>query len=286
MPIFVDPLFTLPPAPDTSISADGILRVTVDRDHGGVLLVAVYTTPTPYKVRFCRADGTTVRSGDAAWAPGGYAVAYDHEIPLGVAAQWYAVPVDAAGIAGAPSLHAAVTVPEIEDGGMTDTWVKSTVDAGLSMRLWQTTAPVVTRAGRVTLSPIAGAAFPAATWDLHAASGSQFTFGTDTLEQVDAMEALTDAGPVLIQMQRSTGRRDRYYLLGDIEEAFGIDDLGTDPRRIWTVPAQEVARPATLDAPLIIPGSTYAALPDQFVTYDVLTAQIATYLALVGSPSV
>ena len=85
MPIPVDPSFVWPDAPTTTTSTDGRLAARVDSAHGGVLLRADFTgdATEAVKARFYRGDGSLVRSGDPAMAPGGVALAYDHEAPVG-----------------------------------------------------------------------------------------------------------------------------------------------------------------------------------------------------------
>ena len=282
MPIVVDPSYTPPPPPTVVTSPDGILTATVDTTHAGVLLTANYSTdPTVAKVRFLRGDGTAVRSGDTAWAPGGWANAYDHEAPLGVGVSWYAVPIGFDGTEGTPSALVAVEIPAPEWG----LWIKPVLDPGASMliEVLAGTRPHARRA-RNAFSDVPGASLGVASWDRRGPIEMQAQLRTATPAESVALSELLDSGPLLIQPAPRYALPGIYALAGDEAWDYENDAQGTG-RRVWSLPFTEIARPATLDAPLLIPGRSWDQVAAGYASYDDLAAQVESYNALLGAPS-
>lgn len=274
MPIVLDPGVAAPDVVESVTSADGILTVFVDEVFGGALLQADFSAlaTDPIKVRFVR-DGVMVRSGDPAWAPGGIAFAYDHEVPLGAASSWTAVPIFPDGTVGSASLAAALTVPfDVSD--FRTIWLKSITNPGLSLRLQPVLPlPTFTRASSNSFTRIPGSKYPLGTYDKRAARQAEYHFYTDSAGERDALDLLLDQGTLLLQAPYSHYTPDIYCLPGDSSEqpaGAGMDD----PDREWVIPFTEVKRPPTIDAPLFIPGHSYG---DQMILAPTYAERLAAW---------
>lgn len=281
MPIVVDPTF-VPPAPPASVtSADGILTATVDQPHAGVLLKADFSalTPAPIAVRFLRGDAP-VRSGDTAPAPGGIAVAYDHESPLGQPSSWTAVPVFADGTEGPPSQPVAVTVPEIADPQRC-VWLKSPTDPDVSRQVWLETPPDLTREASTSLTGAVGSRFPVGSWDVRGGYATSFAVVTESPRERADLEALLDTGPLLYQCSQTVDLPDFWFLPGDVSWTW-VGPVGQEVRQ-WTIGVTEIARPSTVGASLRIPGNSCADLLDAYPTCADLLAAVPTCLDLLGA---
>jgi hypothetical protein len=285
MAIVIDPSSTPPVPPVTATGTDGILTARRDDAWAGAVLTATYTGTLPQQVRFTRVgpDGVEmpVRSGDLAWAPGGIAVAYDHEAPLGAAVTWYAYPVTAAGVVGAASAGVSLTIPEPTTPA--DVWLKSLVDPALSLPVWVQSWPQLDYAARQQRADVLGRPAPVLTVDAWSTSASEAVIFTQTLDERAALLDLLTSGSVLLAQTRAVnGRPDQYIVPGSISEALFTDS--TDPARVWTVALTEVDRPPTIDAGLLIPGRSYADSAQAWPTYADRTATGQTYGAVtVGS---
>lgn len=279
MPIIVDPSFVPPGPPTTATSSDSVVTATLDAAHAGVVLKASYTIgTTPIKVAFFR-DGVPVRSGDLAWAPGGIAVAYDHEAPLGVASSWTAVPHFADGTTAAMSQPAVLTIPN--PSGAQTAWLKSVIDPALSRTVWVETPPTMALAASTSISPALGSPFPVGSWDVRAAYTTSFALVTQTASERIALEALLDSGPLLYQCASTVDLPDFYLLPGDVSWEWVAG--ASDATRRWTVPATEIDRPSTLDAPLRIPGLSWASTVATYASWSTLTAAKSSWAALLGA---
>lgn len=228
------------------------------------------------KVRFYRGDGTLVRSGDPAWAPGGTAVAYDHEAPVGGSVAYYAVPETLSGAQGAATATLAVSVPEPTD--VRSLWLKSPLQPALSALVWVEDPPQIASAARTSVTPISGAPLGVTSWDVRTGMTTSMVIVTETAVEAATVEALLDAGPLLIQTKVAYDFPDAYWLPGDWtrDRVARMDN----PMSRWTVPFVQCRRPATLDAPLMIPGNSYDTPP--YVSYDAAKATGLSYNALLG----
>lgn len=280
MSIIIDPDDAPPDPPVEVTSPDGILTARRDDDWAGVYLIADFSglSPDPARVRFTRVsmDGVEVpvRSGDVAWAPGGTAVAYDHEAPLGQSSAWYAYPIDWNGIVGDRSDGAAVTPPEPTP--VRDVWLKSLSDPALSLRVKVMAWPELQYGERQQRFDILGAASPVMRVDAWSLASSSVTIETDTLEERVALHALLTSGAtVLAQTRLINGRPDTYWVPGQITES--MPGTSTDPYRTWTMSVTAVDRPSTVDAPLRIPGRSYDDSAAMWPTYADRTATGQTY---------
>lgn len=280
MSIVIDP--DAPPVvpPVEVTSPDGILTARRDDAWAGVVLTADYTgaDPVPGRVRLVRVgpDGqeTPVRSGDLAWAPGGLAVAYDHEAPLGVPVTWYAYPVAADGTLGTRSQGAALTIPEPD--APRDVWLKSVNDPATSLRVLVTSWPTQEYAARQQRLDILGAASPVIGIDTWSLGSGDVQILTESLDERIALLGLLTSGSVLLAQTRGAyGRPDAYMVPGAPSEQ--MIGAATDPGRLWTVTMTSVDRPPTLDAGLRIPGRSYADTAVMLPTYADRTATGQTY---------
>lgn len=280
MSIIIDPDDTPPGPPVEVVSPDGILTARRDDTWAGVLLIADFSDldPDPMKVRFTRvgADGVevAVRSGDAAWAPGGVAVAYDHEAPLGQSSAWYAYPIGWDGVVGDRSDGAAVTPPSPVP--VRDVWLKSLSDPALSLLVKVMAWPELQYGERQQRFDVLGAASPVMRVDSWSLATSTVTVETDTLDERVAFRALITSGAtVLAQTRMINGRPDAYWVPGGFNEV--MPGVSTDPHRTWTVAVTEVDRPTTVGSPLRIPGRSYDTSSLTWPTYADRTATGQTY---------
>lgn len=230
------------------------------------------------QVRFYRGS-QLVRSGDPASAPGGVAVAYDHEAPWGVASSWTAVPIEVDGTVGAATEPAALMVAE-DLSLVDDLWVKSLSEPSLSLRATVVELPGVSSSGRAEYSSVPGAALPVVSWDLH--SGYTFTLRclTETAEQRAAMEAVVDSGTLLLQTPTAVDLDDLFVITGDVSWAWVNDSR--DPAREWTIAVTQVNRPSAVGAPLRIPGRTSDDVLSTYSTCATLLAQVPSCHSLLG----
>ncbi|MGH3500931.1 MAG: hypothetical protein ACRDQA_08560 [Nocardioidaceae bacterium] len=272
MPIIADPNAPAPTPPETSTGIDGVLTAYLDPAWAGVLLVARFGSGVS-RVRFWRGD-TLVRSGDWAAAPGGIAVAYDHEAPLGGTGNSWHAEADT-GVISDP-----VGLVIVEPSDLSRVWLKSIDNPVLSATFVVSTWPELTYAARRDVSPLVGSAYPAISTDIRQAATSTMTIWTSTAAEAESLHTLVDSGVLLLQPTAETHRGDSYISMGDLVQA----DAGVpqNQQRLWTLPLTSIARPATTDQRLRVPGRSYADRYAKYPTYgDVPTR---TYLgALIGS---
>jgi hypothetical protein len=281
--IVIDPAAPQPTPPVEAVSPDGILTARRDDLWAGAYLVADYSAAAsrPQRVRVVRAgaDGVEVpvRGGDLAWAPGGVAIAYDHEAPLGQPCVWYAYPVSASGEVGARSEGVALAIPEPQP--TRDVWIKSVSQPDLSLRVRVESWPALEYGARQERFDVEGAPAPVMRVDVWSLPTSSVTIETDTLAEREALlQLLTTSTTVLVQTRQEYGRPDAYWVPGAVTETM-TGDAG-DPHRSWTVPVTAVDRPPTVDTPLRIPSRSYRDSALQWPTYADRTATGQTYRAV------
>lgn len=275
MPIILDPSIPNPTAPTSVTSSDSHLTVYSDVTHAGVLLRADFHSlgTVPWKVRFLR-NGVPVRSGDAAWAPGGYAVAYDHEAPLGDTSVWTAVPVYQFAADGAPSTPAAYAVPAMADD--VDCWVKPVNDPGLAVAFQVHSDRVeIGWSGRTQSYAVPGRSLPIGTYDRRTMNAVSITLRTDTRAEKDALAAAMDTGPVLVQLRDTYGIDDFYAIPGDSTERYFLGMFS----QLRDIPStfMPCERPPTLDSPLFVPGHSWDEMALVAGTWDAAAATWPTW---------
>lgn len=286
MTIIVDPGFVPPPPPTVAVSSDDRLTATADNAHAGALLKADFSDlPTlPRRVRFYRGDGSPVRSGDPAYAPGGVAVAYDHEAPLGGPVSWYAVPVFKDGSTGTPTTAAALTLTAAP---ASRAWLKPLLNPDLAIIGRASRAEEQGRGFRTNFTPVVGATLPGADWDIPLGWTGQITFRTDTEEEYLAMVAALSAGPLLMQPSSCAGLPSDLYLLAQGSMAAArMSGAATGQGwkyREWAISFVAVDRQPTLDSPLIIPGISWDDVPRLYSSWDNLVAVVPSWYALIGA---
>ncbi len=226
---------------------------------------------TTAKVRFERQDGSLVRSGSPAWAPGGYAHAYDHEATLGGGTLWRAVPIRFDGTEGEPSEYVGAVIPGLSDGWA---WLKPVTDPDKAMLL-KVEPPDLSYDGRVDTTSIAGAPRPAATWDILEGFTTQLRSLVREKDVEEQLMALLDEGPVLAQFPACAGLPDFYFIRGKLD----LEHVHWDgwPWRRYQWDAIQIDRPDTTDSPLRIPGLSYDTVARDWTTYDQLAATVESY---------
>lgn len=239
-----------------------------------------YTPGTPFvpgrdatvaRVRFERQDGTVVRSGNPAWAPGGYAHAYDHEATLGGGTLWRAVPIRFDGTEGTPSEYVGAVIPPLSDGWA---WLKPVTDPDKAMLL-KVEPPDLSYDGRVDTTSIAGAPRPAATWDVLEGFTTQLRSLVREKDVEEQLMALLDEGPVLAQFPACAGLPDFYFIRGKLD----LEHVHWDgwPWRRYQWDVIQIDRPDTTDSPLRIPGLSYDTVARDWTTYDQLKSTVESY---------
>lgn len=282
MAIVLDPGLSNPAAGTSVTSSDGVLTVYADTTYAGMLLYADFSglSTKPTQVRFYR-DGLPVRSGDPAWAPGGQAIAYDHEAELGASAGWTAVPIFADGTIGTTSTTAALAVPEMSDD--VDCWIKPTNDPGLSCAFPIHTDQIDEAwAARTQATPVPGRRFGIGTYDLRSPAPMSITLRTVTKAGKTALNKALDTGPVLVQLRSLFGIDDFYAIPGDNSARY-FGELISQVRDMPTsfTPCD---RPPTANSPLFVPGHSWA---QQLAVAPTWTSRLVTWPtwldALVGT---
>lgn len=239
-----------------------------------------YTPETPFipgkpgtvaRVRFERQDGSLVRSGNPAWAPGGYAHAYDHEATLGGGTLWRAVPIRFDGTEGTPSEYVGAVIPALSDGWA---WLKPVADPNKAMLL-KVEPPDLSYDGRVDTTSIAGSARPAATWDVLEGFTTQLRSLVREKPVADQLMALLDEGPVLAQFPACAGLPDFYFIRGKVD----LEHVHWDgyPWRRYQWDVISIDRPDTTDSPLRIPDLSYDTVERDWTTYDQLKSTVVSY---------
>ena len=239
-----------------------------------------YTPATPFipgkpgtvaRVRFERQDGSVVRSGNPAWAPGGYAHAYDHEATLGGGTLWRAVPIRFDGTEGEPSEYVGAVIPALTDGWA---WLKPVTDPDKAMLL-KVEPPDLSYDGRVDTTSIAGAPRPAATWDVLEGFTTQLRSLVREKNVEEQLMALLDEGPVLAQFPACAGLPDFYFIRGKLD----LEHVHWDgwPWRRYQWDVVQIDRPDTTDSPLRIPGLSYDTVARDWTTYDQLKSTVESY---------
>lgn len=289
MPIVVDPSIGNPTPPTSATSSDGKLTAYLDSAHAGVLLKGDFSTLStkPVKIRFYR--GTTlVRSGDAAWSPGGIGVAYDHEAPLGTSCAWTAVPIFADGTTGTSSTAATLTTSAMADD--VDCWVKPIADPGKAVAFSVHTDQIeISWSARTQSYAVPGRRLPIGTYDKRTPNAPSITLRTKTKADKDNLNKALDLGPVLVQLRNTAssevaayGIDDFYAIPGDSTERYFLGMFS----QLRDIPSTFLPcdRPPTLDAPLIIPGTSW---DEQFAlapTWNARLSTWATWNAAIGLP--
>lgn len=223
------------------------------------------------KIRFERQDGSLVRSGNPAWAPGGYAHAYDHEATLGGGTLWRAVPIHFDGTEGEPSEYVGAVIPPLSDGWA---WLKPVTDPDKAMLL-KVEPPDLSYDGRVDTTSIAGAPRPAATWDVLEGFNTQLRSLVREKNVEEQLMALLDEGPVLAQFPACAGLPDFYFIRGKLD----LEHVHWDgwPWRRYQWDVVQIDRPDTTDSPLRIPGLSYDTVARDWTTYDQLKSTVDSY---------
>lgn len=290
----VDPSFS-PPPPETVVkSPDGILWARVDSANAGVHLRADFsaTVPQPVKVRFYRGDGSAVRSGDVAWAPDGLAHAYDHEASPGETNTYFAMPLDVDGVqSGDVSDSLGVTLPWSVD--VSDVWVKNLQDPSKSLHIRASESEETGRPAQTSFTGVPGVAV-----GLSSSSGPtgglsltltvyvddratyRALFGTRANGYTDA---LLDGSVLLVQAHPERGGFEQFYARpnGDLLAARRAHGFGYGMREV-PIGLTESRRPATLGAPLIVPGVSWELVASQYASWDDLAAVVPSWEALLG----
>lgn len=287
MPIVLDQSAPEPPLPTEIVSVDGRLSATVDPGHAGVLLYYNGTEldPPPVHVRFSRAGGDPVRSGDVAYAPGGSAVAYDGEVGLGAAAAYEAIPIGPDGTEGEPSALALLSANPYGRGLEPGVWLKAT--DGQVAQVTVSESSEVDYSGQADSATVLGSSHPVVVSGPHTAPTFTLTilsFGTGehaALSRLLALPGYTPDGQtpatLLVQYARQYQRRDRYCAISSVKES--PDRLPVLATRQFAVELISTARPDPSGAPLRIPGRSYAEVDAQYRTYADMPPG-KTYLSL------
>lgn len=237
----------------------------------------------PEAVRFRRADGTPVRSGYDALAPGGVAVAYDNEAPLSGPVSWYAEPIWLDGVVGAPSAPAAITLTQPPPSRL---WLKSVSQPNLTVLARVATAEETGRTLRSSIVPTAGAQLSGGSSDVTLGWTGTVGLRTDTEAEYNALVEVLSSGVLLMQAPGCAGIPDQMYVLPQGELAArrmqGAETGQGWGFRIWPVSLVQVDRPTALGAPLMIPDLSWASTREDYATWLELRTAVPSWLSLLG----
>lgn len=286
MPFVVSP-GSIPPPPEQSTGADGILTATLWPDAAGVLLSADFSTLLParvHAVRFVRLPDHAVRSGTDALATGNKALAFDHEASVGQAASWVAYPIMDDGTVGAPSAAVTLTLSMIDSGQL---WVKSVTSPAASV-LATVLKPLadITYSARSESQNVLGSAYPVSAWDVWQASSFDLSFDVGSGDARKDLQACLTSGVVLLQANPGIDFDDRFALAGDVtrsryDTVHGVLSTAQELQ----VPMTEVASPSPVGAAMAIPGHTWQDVRDGYTNWNHVNAVVPNWAALAtGDP--
>jgi hypothetical protein len=293
VPIVVVPSQGQKAPPTVATSPDGRLTATVDVEHAGVLLAydGSGLSPQPTRVRFTRAGGAEtvgVRSGDLAYAPGGYAYAYDAEVGLAAAVTYTATPLHPDGTSGTASSASALSANPPGPDGVTPIWLTSLTDPGESRPVLVTDFGEATSAGRVSSAQPLGSSHPVTVSESATAPSYSLTVVSQTAQEHDDLARLLcvpghvpDGTPLpllLVRYDPSFQRRDDYATLAKV--AVSPTGKPFNPPRQFKLDLTTVARPDATGAPLRIPGRSYDDIARAYTTYSDIAQTVPSYNAL------
>jgi hypothetical protein len=273
MPLTIDPTLTAPTPPTTITSADGFLKATADPAYAGVILRSDFSTIAgTYIVRFFRGDGSASRGGDPAFAPGGFAYAYDNEVPLGEVSSWYAIAYDFEGAELQVSDTVALDVPApatgLSDPGC---WVKSIEEPTLSVQCMINDWTQVDWEVFSTVDHISGRKYSLGTFDTVGGFTASIKLLTMTAEQSDLLLATLQTGLVLVQPAPIFGKPQGFVIVTSISMNDTVKMR--DVEKYWTIGVNQVDRPDTFAEPTRWPGHTFADRKATFPLFqDAITA--------------
>lgn len=229
-------------------SADGVVTAEVNTDWSYVML---RINSAEASVRVWRSVGGTVslvRSGDTARVVAGVAVACDTEAPLGVPVTYWADDSDTV----------EVVVPDLA-GQEADTLLRPVTRPSDSVPLMVESWPSLTRPVRQSVSWVVGRRDPVIEWDVRGTAASTLTAVVWSPDARDLLLTAVDSGVVMLSPPSVMGRGPVYAVVGDL----AVEQIGVASAGYWraTMPLQEVARPATAGAPLLVPGMGYLDNP-------------------------
>ena len=252
-----------------------------DGSDGGSISIA--TPRRISKVLFSRTDDSPVRSGNYARAVGGEAHCYEHEAPLGGPTSWTATPIYDDGTEGTPTEPATLYIPDPK--GLRDVWLKPVSDPSAAVRAVVVgDIPELSYEAREDVSDIYGSAFPSVSWDNWAAAKADgMTFLVETAKDRAALQKCLTSGIVLMQTSSAFDWPDMYVKFSTVTRT----RLGSIRNVDQTLAASfvEVERPATEDAPVIIPDRSWGDLRRLFADWTAVHDAYTEWGALVAIPT-
>lgn len=259
MPTHVDPPEGFPP-PGTAVrSPSGRIGAAVHNGFPGVLL-GVWDAGT-YRLGIERltiggpSEWVRVRTADPVWlSAGGQGAAYDLEVEPG---QTYIYRPTYGGKPN-PAHEVMVAIPgwgaHPQDALHTG-WLKSVAAPQLSRRVRMGPPSEFTHATHSAINSTWGSRYASATWGGRAATRGQFVVHALPGDNAPALLDLLSSGVLLWQPRPAIETKTMYILPGDVTDRhYG----GLSPARRFTLDYTEVARPAGLDSPPVVPAWTWA----------------------------
>lgn len=224
-------------------------------------------TQVPYAARFERIDGSAVRGGAPAFAPGGTTKVYDHEAPLGVATAWYVVPLFREGYEGPRSDAVALTVPA-PGTGLSDpsTWIKSTENPDLSMQVAIASWPTFEWNDSDDLYPVDGESVFAGYYTNPQGITTQAKFYVQGADNSARFERLLREKLLLFQTTPLFDRPSFYAVVGKM----GRSDISRMEQQhyTWTVELTQVERPDTFNSSKRMPDRSFADRLNRYPTFS------------------
>lgn len=204
---------------------------------------------------------TTVRGGSAATITTTNASVDDYEFPPGVLLTYRVRTYTAASV-----LVDTFTATITQD--LTKVWLKVPAAPFLNTAVTVVDRSEITRRSRTGLFDVVGRTLPVSVGDV--ASGRAFSLQllTNTAGEEDDLDYLFASGEIVFLQLPSTVKHfpGGYYTAGDVSRE---PTLRLSPRRVWSIPLTEVAKPG----PAVV-GSTYTCA-SVLADYATVTAMLA-----------
>lgn len=272
-----------PYAPQTYVSSDGVLSVTLDPEAsppraeitinwvGVASATLIRTDPNGETLPVRTAEPATLTSG--AWS------GFDYELPYGVGITYK---LSAAGQTTEPSVITGVfNVPPA--------WRSALIQPAapvlsVPIRLHEGTTATVTRAARRASLAVLNRARPIVVTDVRESRSAQLVIWCDTLDERDGLDSLIADGSALrlaCDPRLGWDVPQCYVSIGDVTEARAVPGMPDVAYRIVTLPFLEVDRPVTAPpAGVVSVDWTYDQLNAIYTSYDQLNAAYANYANL------
>jgi hypothetical protein len=221
----------------------------------GAANASVSYRPNFNRLTIYRGDGTIVRGSDQVLAPGGLSPkGYDNEAPRGVPVSYVAALNNGLGTFISTAAVATIT----SDGRA---WLKHLTLPTLSVQLSVDKYPDWTAGISQAITAILGSAYPNAGMDTRQAEAGALSVVTRDRPSRLALKKLLNEPTSQVYLLQASPQADEdadcYVIVGQTGRVRPYA-FSSQPKRVTTLPVQQVARPATAGSSVAYPGHTYA----------------------------